>query len=110
MVVAIPRLTFIGRACNVPSCEREHHDAGLEVQRGRRAHRTHLTNFNVIVSCQFWTCHPITNFYEIGFAAAKENVVLWIWRMLRYWIRVCSEDIVGRPAQFPSYTVSDNII
>ena len=55
------------------------------------AHPTHTAYFDIMFNCQFWTCHPISNFYEIETAAAKQDVVLWIWRLLGCWINKCAD-------------------
>ena len=67
------------------------------------AHRTHTVSFDIIIYCQFWTRHPISNFYEIEAAAAKQDVVLWIWRLLGCWINRCADQGFKKKYQHSMY-------
>jgi hypothetical protein len=96
MVARVPRLTF------------EELELVLRVRNGdmhllvdcclhQGSHDTQFEHFNIIMTWPFWTRRPISNFYEIDAAAASQDVVLWIWRLLACWIRACSYELYTGP-------------
>ena len=102
MVVALPRMTLAELAIFLHVSE----NVMMMVEsfvKDASSHHTHAVYFDLIINFQFWTRHPISNFYEIEAANAKQDVVLWIWRLLGCWINRCADQEFKREYQHSRY-------